>query len=195
MDVAGVAIESDGEEETIASAPDFAVLAQRARVGDRDAFWILVTSHYDDIYRIAYQRTGDAADAEDIAQDVCVKLATAISGFDGRSRFRTWLFKIVITTTCDYFRKKSGLRKRAAALALVSPTQQAPDQDSASDSASLWAAIRRLPERQCEAMVLVYGEGLSHGEAGRILGMSEKTVSWHVHEAKKKLRRMVDDGI
>jgi RNA polymerase sigma-70 factor (ECF subfamily) len=55
----------------------------------------------------------------------------------------------------------------------------------------LWQAVRALPEQQRDAVLLVYGEDLKHAEAALIMGCSEKTVSWHLHEAKKRLRKTV----
>jgi RNA polymerase sigma-70 factor, ECF subfamily len=53
---------------------------------------------------------------------------------------------------------------------------------------ALWAAVRRLPDKQREAVLLVYGEGLGHQAASEVMGCAEATVSWHIHEAKKRLR-------
>ena len=55
----------------------------------------------------------------------------------------------------------------------------------------LWAAARNLPDKQREAVMLVYGEGMSHAAAADAMGVAEATVSWHVHEAKKRLQRMM----
>ncbi len=48
--------------------------------------------------------------------------------------------------------------------------------------------MRRLPEQQRDAVLLVYGEDMSHAEAAAIMGCTEKTVSWHLHEARKRLK-------
>ncbi len=64
--------------------------------------------------------------------------------------------------------------------------------DRADDPATrLWAAVGTLPERQRDAVLLVHGEGLGHGAAADVMGVSEGTVSFHIHEAKKKLRAMM----
>ena len=52
----------------------------------------------------------------------------------------------------------------------------------------LWAAVRKLPDKQRDAVLLVYGEGLSHASAADAMACAEATVSWHVHEAKKRLK-------
>ena len=62
---------------------------------------------------------------------------------------------------------------------------------SALSVARLWAAVRQLPDKQRDAVTLVYGEGLSHADAADVMGLAEPTVSWHVHEAKKRLKQMM----
>jgi RNA polymerase sigma-70 factor (ECF subfamily) len=57
----------------------------------------------------------------------------------------------------------------------------------------LWAAVRRLPEQQRDAVLLVYGQDLSHAEAAQVMGCTEKTVSWHLHEARKRLKSTLDE--
>ena len=54
----------------------------------------------------------------------------------------------------------------------------------------LWAAVRTLPDKQREAVLLVYGEGMSHAGAADVMGSAEATVSWHIHEAKKRLKQI-----
>ncbi len=55
----------------------------------------------------------------------------------------------------------------------------------------LWAAVRQLPDKQRDAVLLVYGEGLSHAAASDAMAISETTVSWHIHEAKKRLKALL----
>ena len=54
---------------------------------------------------------------------------------------------------------------------------------------ALWRAVRGLPDKQRDAVLLVYGEGLTHAAAAEAMGCAEATVSWHVHEAKKRLKQ------
>ena len=164
-------------------------IVTRARAGDRAAFGVLVAQHYDRIYRLAWRFTGSRERAEDVAQDVVVKLAGGIRGFRGESAFSTWLFRLTYTTATDALRKTQRLH-------LVEPSKLA-EMAEAADSTTpethhlrreLWAAVRALPPQQCDAVTLVYGEDMTHAEAADVMGCSEKTVSWHVHEAKKRLR-------
>ncbi|RUW95966.1 sigma-70 family RNA polymerase sigma factor, partial [Mesorhizobium sp. M8A.F.Ca.ET.023.01.1.1] len=72
--------------------------------------------------------------------------------------------------------------------ALISGEVPAESEDSAE---ALWAAVRQLPDKQRDAVMLVYGEGLSHAAAAEAMAISETTVSWHIHEAKKRLKTLM----
>ena len=166
-------------------------LVRRAAGGDRAAFAALVGEHYDFMFRTAYKWCGNRADAEDVAQDVCVRLARALGSFDGRSAFTSWLYRVVLNAVRDRQRQGARRAKQADALREVSALDVAPDQESAVAERQLWDAVRRLPEKQRDAMLLVYAEERSHAEAADIMGVKESTVSWYVHEAKKALKDMV----
>ncbi len=62
------------------------------------------------------------------------------------------------------------------------------------DNEELWQAVRQLPDKQRDAVLLIYGEGLSHAAAGEALGCAETTISWHVHEARKRLKVLLRDA-
>lgn len=170
---------------------DTAGLVARAQGGDRQAFAALIESHYDLIYRTALKWSGNRADAEDVAQEVCVKLASVLRSFDHRSAFSSWVYRITLNAVRDQQRSRMRSSRRADALALVSPEEHEPDQEAATMVSEMWAAVRLLPEKQRDAVLLVYSEEKSHAEAGEIMGCKEATVSWHIHEAKKTLKGLL----
>lgn len=170
---------------------DVGTLVSLAQRGDRRAFGTLVEQHYDLIFRTAYKWSGTRADAEDIAQEVCVKLATALAGFDGRSAFATWLYRVTLNAVRDVQRAKGRRGRQAAALALVTPGDRPADQEEQTTIGQLWAAVRRLPDKQRDAVLLVYAEDLSHAAAAAIMGCKEATVSWHIFEAKRGLKGLL----
>jgi len=172
--------------------PDAALVA-RARNGDRLAFAALVERHYDFIYRLAYRWCGRRADAEDIAQEVCAKLGGAIRSYRGGSSFSSWLYSVTMNAARDWGRGRAREAARMAAFTREADLEAAAEEDD--DAADrLWAAVRELPGQTREAVTLVYGEGLSHASAAALMGCSESTVSWHVHDAKKRLRRMLREA-
>lgn len=170
-------------------------LAAKAAAGSREAFALLLERHYDHIYRLAWRMCGSRAAAEDVAQDVCVKLATAIRSFRGDSAFSTWVWRITYTTATDRLRatQRTTMLEPSQIMALVDSTESGgASQEDAVAGAELWAAVRELPGQQRDAVLLVYGEDMSHAEAAEVMGCSEKTVSWHLHEARKRLRSKLE---
>jgi RNA polymerase sigma-70 factor (ECF subfamily) len=181
---------------TAAPKPDKAdaltqALVMRARNGDGAAFAELIEAQYDRIYRTAWRWCGHRDDAEDIAQDVCVKIGQAIARFDGRSAFSSWVYRITLNAVRDWQRAGARRGRHADAYAEISPTEADPDQEAAATSSQLWDAVRSLPEQQRDAVLLVYAEELSHAEAAAIMGIKEATVSFHLHQARKTLRGLL----
>lgn len=168
-------------------------LAVRAAAGCRQSFALLLERHYDRVYRFAWRRTGSRTAGEDIAQDVALKLAGAIRTYRADAAFTTWLHRIAYTTTIDFLRshQRTVAADPSEIIRLIDAAAEEQHETQASN-VDLWAAVRSLPDQQRDAVVLVYGEDLSHAEAAAVLGCSEKTVSWHVHEARKRLRIMLE---
>jgi RNA polymerase sigma-70 factor (ECF subfamily) len=173
-----------------AETPD-EVLVARAAGGDRLSFGELCERHYDFIFRTACKWSGKVSDAEDIAQDVCVKLPGALKSFDGRSAFTSWLYRVTLNAVRDQQRAGSRRGRNTDRLAEVHPVDTPPEQEEAATAGQLWAAVRELPGQQRDAVLLVYAEEMTHAQAGEIMGCKEATVSWHIHEAKKTLRGLL----
>jgi RNA polymerase sigma-70 factor, ECF subfamily len=174
-------------------------LARAAATGCRASFASLVERHYERIYRLAWRWVGSRTEAEDIAQDVCVKLASAIKGFRGDAAFTTWLYRIAFTTATDRLRARQRIIPFAPSDMAMLIEVGGHDHDTETPEskligAQLWLAVRALPDQQRDAVLLIYGEDLSHQEAALIMGCSEKTVSWHVHEARKRLKVQLVDA-
>ena len=167
-----------------------AELVGRACDGDRQAFGELVGRHYDFIHRVAWRWCGNASDAEDIAQEVCVRLGGAIRGYRGGSAFTTWLYAMTLNAARDALRKASRDMAKTAAYGVHALMEESsgPAEDPTD---ALWAAVRQLPDKQRDAVLLVYGEGLSHADAAEAMTIAEATVSWHIHEAKKRLKLLM----
>lgn len=170
-----------------AEEPD-EVLVAHAKAGDRDAFATLVERHYAFIHRVAWKWCGRRCDAEDIAQEVCARLGRAIRGFHGHGALTTWLYALTLNAARDHARKAGREARKVQAFGVhaLAFGEAAPAPDDRADL--LWEAVRQLPDKQREAVLLVYGEAVSHAEAAEVMGCAEATVSWHVHEAKKRLK-------
>jgi len=158
-------------------------LVKLACGGDARAFEVLVERHYDRIFRMAFQWCRNQSNAEDITQNVCIKLARAIHSFNGKAAFTSWLYRLVINTAIDWQRQNIRPTEELDAETItVAPVAEA--QLIANDD---MARVMALPEKEKTALLLVLGEGLSHAEAATVMDVKESTVSWYIHEARKKL--------
>ena len=168
------------------------VLAERASDGDRTAFSVLVERHYAFIHRVAWKWCRDRSAAEDIAQNVCLRLGSAIRTWRAESAFSTWLYRLTINAAHDHARFAAREMRRTQALSVHAKAMgQAGTETVASDGDHLWAVVRGLPEKQRDAVLLVYGEELSHAEAAAVMGCAESTVSYHLHTARKRLKSLL----
>jgi RNA polymerase sigma-70 factor (ECF subfamily) len=170
---------------------DDAQLARQAAAGDKDAFAALVERHADRVFKTARQWCGSRADAEDITQEVFVKLARKIHSFRGEAQFSTFLYKITVNEARNYYTKEKRRMVRETEFSKDQNTVQDPPADKDSRATDL---LRRLPPEQREAVVLVICDGLSHKDAAQALGCAEKTVTWRIFEAKKKLAEWYGHG-
>ncbi len=163
-------------------------LVDKANSGDAQALESLFQKHYMAVYRLAYKWCGIKEDAEDIAQEVFIKLVRKLSTFGRKSSFRTWLYRITVNTAKDYGRQRTRRNDHEAPFDdQRHPDEADPRATDAMAATQLAKAISRLPEKQRAAVLLVYSEGLSHREAAKILECREKTVSWRIFQARKRL--------
>lgn len=169
------------------------VLACRAAAGDREAFVTLLERHYARIYRVASRALGDADEAADLAQDVCEALPAKLSAFRGGRGFANWLYRVVVNAATDARRRRLSRQRNEALYAEVNALKQPADAARASQVRWLRRALQRLPDHLRNTAVLVLDVGLRHSDAGEALGVSESTISWRMHEVRKRLRTMADD--
>lgn len=162
-------------------------LVRLAQDGDRAAFQLLLERHYDLLFRVAYRFLGSRAEAEDAAQEMAMALARKIGSFGGRSRFSTWLYQIALNHCRDHLRRRQTLGRMEAAFVEVDAQRSADWADSDLRLQWLYQAIDRLSPDLKETALLVLAEELNHAQAGEVLGVKESTVSWRMHEIRKRL--------
>lgn len=174
-------------------------LISRAQRGDRDAFSRLVEDHYASMFCFACRYCGNRQDAEDVTQQACIKLARAIGQFRFESAFSSWLYRLVINTARDLH--KSQRSQNSTILQQSWPGSELDDlpvPDNAESAVLLQQVIglvAKMGEGFREVLALVLGEGLTHAEAAVILEVKESTVSWRLHEIRKRLSADVQPGV
>lgn len=175
---------------------DFELIEMAVNGSNSAAFRVLIDRHYRTIYAFAYKGCGHRQDAEDIAQEVCIKVAQNLGSYKFESSFTSWLYQITLNLARDLFRKRSAQRAREAGyVSNESLTREdEPDQEQMAIQKQAFTYIAALPDDLREAVLLVAGEGLSHKEAGKILVCAEGTISWRLNKAKEQLARAMNAG-
>jgi RNA polymerase sigma-70 factor, ECF subfamily len=162
-------------------------LIRKAQGGDATSFAELLDLYYDTIHRFAWKWCGHAANADDIAQLACLKLANSLAQYRFQAAFTSWLYRLVISCAQDW--QRSQQRHEHGELPEDEPAEGEGSAEESIYLMQLLAQLEKLGEGMRETALLVHAEGLSHAEAGAILGVSESTISWRVHTIRKHLGR------
>lgn len=142
-------------------------------------------THGDTVYRLALCRMQNTADAEDVYQDVFLRLLDQrAENWDGEHT-KAWLIRTTLNRCADLHRFR--LRRPVLALEDI-PELARPADDSA---AGLWDAVARLPEKLRTAVHLHYAEGYSTEEIAALLGVPAATVRTRLHRARRQLKDLL----
>ncbi len=163
-------------------------LALSAANGDRQAFGELLERHYGRIFGLSLRLLGSRTEAEGLAQAVCVWLARKLRSFRGEAKFTTWLYRVVLNAGRDAMRRRAGRGAVQRDYAEVDALRRAGNKARATEAEWLREALECLKDDLRETVILVLDQELTHAQAGAVLGISENTVSWRLHEVRKALR-------
>jgi RNA polymerase sigma-70 factor, ECF subfamily len=169
-------------------------IVDAARTGDEAALSELYTLYFPRVYRYILARTGNTYDAEDLAEEVFMKVLEAIDRFQWREApFSAWLFRIAHNALISQ-RRKDGVRGRSGPLSDgLALDSQGPDEMVANRIAlnEIMDAARNLPEAQRQVITLRFAAGLSVAETARAMNKGEGNVKVIQHKAIAKLRETV----
>lgn len=171
---------------TTVSRSEEASLVRAAADGDQAAFETIVRTHADAVYAHALRFFGDPHVAEDVVQEVFLKMYRSLAGFDGRSALSTWLYRVTRNACLDMLR--AG-RHRAVPIDPVDISLISAEDTEATavTHVALERAIRALPQEDRDALGAVTLFGLSYREAADVLGIPEGTVKSRVFRARRTL--------
>jgi RNA polymerase sigma-70 factor (ECF subfamily) len=172
-------------------------LIQQAQAGDGRACEELFRLFVQSVFATAHRLSGNVADAEDITQETFVRAFRGIGGFQHRSGFRTWLYRILFHVAQDFSQKRakepSGTSVQLDEVddALATEAEGGPAERAGAEEERrlLRRAVGELPERERVALTLVYLDGMSGSEAAEIMEAREGTMYWWLHEARRRLAR------
>jgi RNA polymerase sigma-70 factor, ECF subfamily len=174
---------------------DELALVERCRDGDLGAFEEVYRTHSGRLYSVAFRMVGNAADAEDLLQEIFLAAHRKLESFRGESALGTWLYRLAVNLCLDYLRSRTG---RA-----IQVTDALDDEHPLADGESrglaertvtkmdLERALAQLPEGCRMAFVLHDVEGLEHREVAQAMGIAEGTSKSQVHKARLKLRALL----
>jgi RNA polymerase sigma-70 factor (ECF subfamily) len=164
---------------------DDAALVAAVRGGDLGAFEVLVRRHTPAVYAHALRFFGEPSTADDVTQEVFVKVYRSVSSFDERSRFSTWLYRITRNTCLDEVRARG--RRPVPVDPFDTPSVGGDFSDEVALSVAVEHAMRALPPDDRDALSAIAVFGLSYPEAGEALGVPAGTVKSRVFRARKSL--------
>ncbi len=188
---------------------DETALIEAAKRGDPESFGVIVSRYMPKALGFARQMTGNADEAQDLAQEAFVKAYRSLDTFRGESEFRTWFYRVLSNVCLDHLRKASFLKK---VFFLASPRDAHDDgdaivrlKDSSPESRPdrglrqqelnrmLNRAIMGLPRRQRAVFLMKHHEGMKLREIATVLGISEGAVKSHLIRAVAALRTRMED--
>jgi RNA polymerase sigma-70 factor (ECF subfamily) len=185
---ANVPVEPACTPERVAAAERDGALVLRARAGDQTAFDVLVRTHMEQAFRVAYRVVGHREDAEDLVQESFLAAYQYLDSFEIGRPFGPWLIRIVLN-------RGSNLRRARTRRSMEPETDGVSDAPSALEETErgdtgrlLRDALATLSERQRLIVTMFDVDGLTSTEIGEMLELAPGTVRWHVHEARRHLR-------
>lgn len=163
-----------------------------------ESFEQVILENEEKITNLIYGMIGDYHLSQDLTQETFIKAYKARHGFNGRSKFSTWLYRIAVNVTLDH-QRKSYVRKESAAdeiEPLNNSDQLAKDPDHSCQVKAmkdiLFRSIAQLPQQQREVFTLREINGCSTKEVAQILNTSLELVKWRLHKARATLRKSLE---
>ena len=181
-------------------------LIQQLKQGSEAAFKIFVETHQDRVFNTALGIVQNAADAEDVAQEVFIQAFRYIGSFKGESKLSTWLYRIATTRSLDLLRSRKSKKRYGIIQRLFNEQGELqydpPDfhhpgivLEQKENAAKLFKAIAKLPDNQKAAFTLHKLEGINYQEISEILDTTVSSVEMLMYRAKLNLRKILEaDG-
>jgi RNA polymerase sigma-70 factor (ECF subfamily) len=175
------------------------LLVEKIKKGDSEAFRELIRRYQRYVLNLVYRTIGDTNDAEDIAQEVFIKVYKSIRGFKGESKFSTWISKITVNLCMDKLREKAKNKEEDIEEEVwntfAQPVNFNPEvmAERHELQETIKKAIESLPEELRVAFVLRELEDFSYDEIGEMLNIPIGTVESRIYRARMKLRSYLKD--
>jgi RNA polymerase sigma-70 factor (ECF subfamily) len=173
--------------------PDIAVI-RKAQRGDERAFTLIVRAYEAPIFNYVLRMVGNRSLAEDLTQDVFLRVFQGLRGYSSRARFTTWLFQVAKNRVVDELRSEE---RRPRALVMIDDAPQLEVVDAPIELneaiAVLWRAVEGLSPDLKEALLLRDIVGLSYNEISDTLAVTLATVKWRIFKAREEVQRALEE--
>jgi RNA polymerase sigma-70 factor (ECF subfamily) len=168
------------------------LIAVRCQLGQRDSFDLLIARWHEPLWRYARRLSDDPDTADEVVQDVWLRVVRGIARLRDPASLRAWLFGIARRVLMDRLRKKYG---EAGLVALDGDEIPAPADTSNLEDAIdvMHGELAQLPVTEREVLELFYLQGLSLSELAEILGIPVGTVKSRLFRARHALRQLMSD--
>jgi RNA polymerase sigma-70 factor, ECF subfamily len=172
-------------DESPAVTREVRLAIARAKEGDRDALRLLYVRYSDNVYGYVRSIVKDDKEAEDLTQQVFMKLITVIAKYSDQGvPFSGWLLRLARNVALDHLR-----RRRPTPTEDVLGADTHADEDARERARNLHAALATLPEEQRSVMIMRHVVGLSPPEIAEHMGRSESSVHGLHHRGRRALRQ------
>jgi RNA polymerase sigma-70 factor (ECF subfamily) len=161
---------------------------------EREAFEELVRGYRGKIFGICYRYTANREDAEDLVQEVLLRVLRGLPAFRGEARLQTWLYRIAVNTCLNWVagaRRRDGARVEAGEIADPGPSPSERLQ-SLEAAGGIRLAVATLPERQRMTLVLRVFQELSYREIAEVMGCPIGTAKANFFFALKNLKKRLE---
>lgn len=165
-------------------------LMHKIAKGDAKSFQSLLTLYERSVFSYVWRLTTDIPSAEDITQDVFLKVWKNASSWKPDFQLKTWLYKIAYTTFIDKIKTEKTTAELPENLVDNSPTAE-QDFIQTEQETRVKIAIKALPEQQRQALILCYYQGLKAKEIAEIMNMKTNAVEVMIHRAKQTLKEIL----
>jgi len=167
--------------------PDHGVL-RKAQRGDERAFTLIVRAYEQPVYNYVLRLVGDRSLAEDLTQEVFLRVYQGLPGFLDRSRFTTWLFQVTKNRVLDELRALERRPRAVVALDDIPPLEVVDQPFERSETIdAVWRAVEGLTVDLKMALLLRDVVGLSYTEIGDSLEITLATVKWRIYKAREEV--------
>ena len=161
----------------------------------REAFDRLLPELQNKVFRLAYAMLGEAGAAEDMAQDVLIRIWKALPGYRGQSSLSTWIYAITRNACLSALRKTGVRREVSMEEPGVARAAEATVLEAGGDTGiDVLRFLKQLPEKHQQVLRLYYLEEKSYEEVARLLEWPMGTVKVYLHRARKELAEAVARG-